>query len=242
MFIHIFINSSHANYTFFKKILLKPYYWLQRHQCPLLNTIPQAVWKRVILLQFLLTVLTFCAWLMFLLVSYWLWSDAAITEVTEVHYVNHTVQLPDSTAPSVSQKIIMRPSPPFLSYCTLEQKWTYSFQNFKKMFRKKKLLCPNSTSSPFYHCLNLFHFIFKHSHDPIAQVPDYMHVSVCAVLGGLGFKGGLMEMVGRAVGEITELCCSNWVKQVIQQCCFKSVTYHLSYVAESYFWQACNSN
>lgn len=115
-------------------------------------------------------------------------------------------------------------------------------KTFKKCSGKKKLLYPNSTSSPFYHCLNLFHLIFKHSHDPIAQVPDYMHVSVCAVLGGLGFKGGLMEMVGRAVGEITELCCSNWVKQVIQQCCFKRVTYHLSYVAESYFWQACNSN
>lgn len=98
------------------------------------------------------------------------------------------------------------------------------------MFRKKKLLYPNSTSSPFYHCLNLFHLIFKHSHDPIAQVPDYMHVSVCAVLGGQGFKGGLMEMVGWAVGEITELCYSNWVKQVIQQCCFKRLTYHLSYV------------
>lgn len=99
----------------------------------------------------------------------------------------------------------------------------------------------SSTPSPFYHCLNLFHLIFKHSHDLIAQVPHYMHVSVCAVLGGLGFKGGLMEMVGRAAGEITELYCSNWVKQLIQQCCFKRETYHLSYVAEGCFWKACNS-
>lgn len=39
------------------------------------------------LLHFLSLVLTSCVWLMFLLVSYWLWSDAPITEVTEVHYV-----------------------------------------------------------------------------------------------------------------------------------------------------------
>lgn len=124
--------SSEVPHLVLQIILFFKILWLQRHQCPLLNTIPQAVWNRVrvILLQFLLTVLTFCAWLMFLLVSYWLRSDAAITEVTEVHYVNHTVQLPDSTAPSVSKKIILRPSPPFLSYCALEQKWTYSFQNF----------------------------------------------------------------------------------------------------------------
>lgn len=191
--------------------------------------------------------LTSCVWLMFLLVSYWLWSDAPITEVTEAHYVyvcppppsslRHCQAL-DSTARAAFPKSIL------FHYLAVEQ--------------KKKTLLPKNSLRAFHlhpcHSTSVslpplfspqFKFVPLHIQTLTWSFYTSSTLHACQWTsspwmdraGGCGSDGG--------GGSAAEICCSNWVKQLRQWCCCKRRTEGLlsavqSYLLSKHVWHGRN--
>lgn len=111
-------------------------------------------------MQFLFDLL--CVWLMFLLVSYWVWSDAPITEVTGVHDVPPSSPLSPLFSKAWQLWLLLLQSSSLFHYRPVEPKLS-SQKLFKTMFARRKsspLVIQNPYSSLFW---RHFDFVAPHS-------------------------------------------------------------------------------
>lgn len=140
---------------------------------------------------------------------YWCPTDSGVMRLLQRS--QRSIMLPPPTPNMAWQHSSGCFPPKHFHCCSITSQWNKNSLSSKLLLKKTCSQGISHKSSSARHPtsqhrlnLNLFRFIFKHSHDLFAQVPDYMHVSECPALDGPR---------GKWWGGIAEISCGNWVKQ-----------------------------